>query len=557
MRQLGKYAPPDIILKNGKIVTLDAQERVEQAVAISGNRIAAVGSDDQILGLARDDTKIVDLKQCTVIPGINDSHNHVISAGKLLEGVMLFDARNMHDVKQKVAERVMNAERGQWIEGGGWIESQFDEYRAPTRWDLDEVSPHNPVLLRRLFGASVANSEALRLAGINRDTPEPKRGTIVRNADGEPTGVLANGADSIVMGVMPLGSKKHQLDTMKAHIKRATQEYVKWGITSVLDPGVAPLAAQAYQELRDAGELSIRVSMMPVWHGLRTGYGVDVSQKVANSGVYSGFGDEWLRLSALKMAIDGGLGSKTALLNWPFADGTYADIPLRLDVEQLREYFDEAHSAGWSIGIHCCGDKAQDIACRCFAEVIGQNPRPRMRHNIIHAYFATAFSLETMKRYGILASVQPGFIFVEGDIYYDVAEEHRLHGFTPLRTYIDNGILVAANSDMTSAHYNPFLGMYSAVTRKTVRGRVMGEAERISRLEMLRLFTRNGAYLTFEEDRKGEIAPGMLADLAVLSDDILSVPDEDIRELRVLLTMVDGRIVHDYGVTSEAGLRRV
>lgn len=545
MRQLANHGYPEIIFKNGKIITVDDSDRIEQALAVSAGQIIAVGSDEAVTTLAAERTAVIDLGGKVMIPGIIDSHNHVVAAGRLMEGVMLFDASDMDGLKHIVQRRAATLAKGEWIEGGGWIESQFSEYRAPTRWDLDEASPEHPVVLRRLFGASVANSKALELAGIDRNTPDPERGTIERCADGEPTGVLRNGADSLVMSAIPRGSMRHQVDTIKRLISLAAGEYTKWGITTVLDPGVPPIVLRAYQELFESGKLPLRVSMMPAWWGLSSVAGMDMSHKVPSSGVYSGFGNDWLRLCALKMAIDGGLGSKTALLNWPFKDGTWSTIPLRLDITKLRHYFTEAHNAGWSIGIHCCGDKAQDIASRCFDEVISAAPRQNMRHNIIHGYFPTEESLAILEKHGIAVSAQPGFIYVEGDIYYDVVHETKLSEFTPLKTYLSRGIMVAANSDMTSAHYNPFLGMYSAVARKTIRGRVMGESERLGRLEMLRLFTQNGAYLTFEETRKGSIEPGKLADLAVLSDDILQVPDEQIKHLTVLMTMIDGKVVHD------------
>ncbi len=540
----------DLIFHNGQILTMNDDNRIVQAVAVTGNRIAAVGGNDEILALANEQTELVDLKGKTVIPGIVDSHNHIIEAGHMMAGVLLFGAQTIGEMQARVAAKAAAVPKDEWIEGAGWIESQFAEYRLPTRWDLDHVAPDHPVILHRLFAMSVANSRALQLAGIDRSTPDPERGQIDRDpSTGEPTGVLRNGAQNLVRKIMPRRQVAEAVALDEEAVKRATHEYVKYGITTIIDPGVTPLGMRAYQNVRRQGELPVRVSMMPAWHGLYITQGKDLDGLVPNTGFTSGFGDERLNVGALKMAIDGGLGSKTAMLNKPYKDGHVSSIPLRLDIGKLEDYFREGHHAGWSIGIHCCGDLAQDIALRTFDKVMGELDQPHVRHNIIHGYLPTEESLEIMARRGIAVSVQPGFIYVEGDIYFDQVEEERLHHYKPLKTYLERGILVAANSDMTSAHYNPFLGMYSVVARKTSQGRSLGTAECLDRMTMLRLFTINGAYLAFLEDKVGSLEVGKLADLAVLSDDILTVPDEQIKDLRVEMTVIDGEVVHDLSIS--------
>ncbi len=538
---------PDLALINGKIATVDKQDRFVTAVAIRNGRFVAAGSDMQVLSHTDRGTQVIDLGGRTAIPGIVDSHNHIIHAGVLLEGVMLFDARTIDDVKAAVARRVAKARPGEWIEGGGWIESQFAEFRAPNRWDLDEVSPENPVILDRLFGASAVNSKALESAGIDRNTPDPRRGQIERDPKtGEPTGVLRNGAQSLVDSVIAARPAGDLLERTKHLIDITCREYIRWGITSIVEPGVPPLAMQAYQQMRDAGRLPIRLNMMPAWWGLFATAGQANLDKVATAlGARTGLGDEWLRVGALKMAIDGGLASKTAMLNAPFIDGTWSTIPLRLDIDRLEEYFTTGIERDWSIGIHCCGDRAQDLACEAFARVLDRTGRKPARHHIIHGYLPTPRALEIMAEYGIGVSVQPGFMWVEGDMYYHAVDVETVNYFKPLQTYAKHGIVAAANSDMTSAHYNPFFGMHSAVTRRTSQGRVMGEAERVAdRNQMLRLFTVNGAWLTGEEDLKGSIEPGKLGDVAVLSGDLFTVPEDEIRELKVVLTVVGGTVVH-------------
>lgn len=547
----------DLILTNGKIATVNRHDDFAEALAIKGNRLAAVGPAGAVRAHAGRDTKVIDLGGRTVIPGIVDSHNHILAAGVLLEGVMLFDARNMDDLRAALVRRVAEKQPGEWLEGGGWIESQFEENRLPTRWDLDPVSPDNPVILDRLFGMSVVNSKALELAGIDRNTPDPARGTIDRDPrTGEPTGILRNGAQVLVDSIVADQPASDRLARYRHLIEMTCKEYLRWGITTVIDPGVPPLPMQAYQQVRLAGRLPLRVNMMPAWHGLFSQVGTeDLDSRASALGCYTGFGDEWLSLGALKMAIDGGLASKTAVLHEPYSDGSVSRIPLRLELDRLEGYFRLAMGHGWSIGIHCCGDMAQDIACETFAralEAVGGGAGPA-RHNIIHGYLPTPRALDLMRGLGIGVSLQPGFGWAEGDKYFEVVDERRVRYFKPIKTYLRHGIKVAANSDMTSAHYNPFLGMYSAVARRTARGRSMGDEERVGRVEMIRLFTHNGTWLTGEEEIKGSIEPGKLADLAVLSEDLFTVPEERIRDLTVVMTVIDGRIVHRCPAGVEAG----
>lgn len=417
----------------------------------------------------------------------------------------------------------------------------------PTRWDLDEAAPDNPVILNRLFGMSVVNSRALELAGITDDGPDPERGTADRDDRGRPTGVLRSGAQEAVRRAMPSMSSTERVRQYEGYIRTAAAEYVRHGITSLLDPGVPPLMMRAYQNAREGGHLPLRVNMMPVWYGLRASEDENLEGRLDHIGVHTNFGDEWLRIGALKMAMDGGLGSMTALMHDPFIDGTRSEIPLRLNADNLRKWFAEGHSAGWSIGIHCCGDLAQDMACSAFHAVAGRDPREDVRHNIIHAYFATPEALELMERHSISVSVQPGFIWVEGDLYFSAVTPERLREFKPLKTYSERGIVVACNSDMTSAHYNPFWGIHSAVTRKTSRGATLGDEEKVDRFEALRMFTYNGAYLTFWEDLTGSLEVGKAADVAVLDGDYGSVGDDALRDLGVDMTIIDGRVVFDRG----------
>jgi len=498
-----------------------------------------------VMPWAGPETVIQDMAGQTVIPGIFDSHNHVHPAGVLLDGVMLFGAKTIEELKERLAAKVQAAAPGEWVQGGGWIESQFEEYRMPTRWDLDEVSPDNPVILHRLFARSVVNSKALELAGIDRHTPDPERGIIDRDMKtGEPTGVLRNGAWSLVEAVMPSESHEEMISRIEYYLDLAMQEYLRYGITSIVDPGIDVGTMRAYRKLHKEGKLPIRINMMPECYGMQ-GYSTDeVDGILKYVGIDSGFGDLWLSMGALKLAIDGGVGSKTAMMYDPWIDGTHSRGNPRFKEEVMQDLFIRAHRMGWSVGVHCCGDEAQDIAVNAFVEAQTQYPRDDVRHNIVHGYLPTPDALQKMRDHQIGVSLQPGFMYIEGDIYFDVLDQKRIDHFKPLRSYLDHGIVVAANSDMTSAHYNPFIGMYAAVARKTSQGRSLGDGEKVSRTEMLRMFTVNGAWLAFREGKVGSIEPGKVADLAVLSEDIYTCPEETIPDIQVMMTMVDGQVVY-------------
>ncbi|MCL2548545.1 MAG: amidohydrolase [Symbiobacteriaceae bacterium] len=531
------------ILYNGKFITLENDIMVS-ALLIRDDRIAALGTFEEMEQQAPPGTPHLDLQGHTVLPGIVDSHNHIIAAGVALGGVLLFGASTIDEACQRIRDKADSLPAGAWLQGAGWIESQFKENRPLSLAEMDAAAPRNPLILHRLFGGSLANSLALERAGISRGSGQPQRGEIVRDSSGNPTGYLKNGAQNLVSKVIPLTSAVGDpLQSDQEAIIRACTEYIKHGITTILEPGVSPRGMRAYQMTRQAGKLPLRVAMMPAWHGLYATMDDELDHLVPTLGVTEGFGDEWLRFAALKMAVDGGVGSKTAMMNEPWIDGSRTTIPLRLDLDKLESYFLEGDRAGWSIGIHCCGDLAQDIACRTFARVC-ETLGGKRRHHIIHGYFPTPEALDLMAKHDIGVSVQPGFIYVEGDIYEEHLSQEKVHTFKPLKTYLKHGIRVFANSDMTSAHYNPFLGIYSAVTRRTSQGLQLGESECVPVDTALQLFIKNGAWYCGLEDSVGSLKAGKQADLAVLDRDILSIPSEEIKNLKVIRTFVAGKEVY-------------
>ncbi|MBE6038383.1 MAG: amidohydrolase [Anaerofustis stercorihominis] len=540
---------PDIIIHNACVHLVDDENSTEQAIAVSDGKILAVGNNSEILSLAGEDTKIINADGASVIPGINDSHCHMWEAGMLMEGIITFGIPSIKELAELVGEYTKKMQPGQWLQGGSWIESQFVEGRMPTKYDLDPYSPENPVVLERIFSTCCANSAALKAAGITKETPDPKGGTIGRDENGEPNGLLFRSAKQLVRDVMPSAfgdSKFGSGEQITLAIRRAQDEFLRYGITSIMEAGVTPSMIRAYQRIRNNGELKLRVNLMPCWHGFAINEDEDFSDRlIGELGLSSGFGDEWLRIGNLKMAIDGGLTSKTSLRTWNYVgDDNIEEFPLRLDLNELDGWVKEAHDNDWGVGIHVMGDVAVKKAAEAIYSAYKENPADR-RHQLIHCYYADEDVLKMMAEADIIMAAQPAFIYNEADGYPKLLHEEQQRTFMPLRSAIDAGVNISMSTDIPSAHHNPFWGMYSAVTRKGMHGHCLGKEEAITMQEALRAMTKGGAYMSKEENIKGSLLPGMLADMVILDRNLNNTHEEDIRNVVVEMTIVDGKIAYE------------
>jgi predicted amidohydrolase YtcJ len=539
---LARDLAPDLILYNGQIATFAPELPRCAAIACKDGRVVAIGDDDAVRALAGTATEQVDLAGRMAIPGFNDAHNHMLELGLKLSRLQLENCRSIAELVELVRDWASRTPPGEWIVGEGWNESLFAEGRLPTRHDLDAATSVHPVLLKRFFNMDVVNTRGLELAGVTRATPDPQGGRIERLADGTPSGILRAAAKLLCRRLLAEPTAEERVGALEA----AGRAYLAVGITSVLDPGLRPAELRAYLDARRAGKLLLRANLMPAWHGFNDDErAADLDQRAASLGVFSGLGDDWLRLGGLKMAIDGGTTSHTAWMFQPFVGEDKVQDFNRLDPEDLRIFFARGHALGWDIGIHAIGDRAHHEAAAAFADVLGEAPRADHRHNLIHAYFASEESLRQMARHKIAAVIQPTFIYYEGDdLFRDVGPE-LAHRYKPMRTYLDRGIPVVATSDVPSTvHYNPLIGLYSLVTRKTWQGTPIAPHEAVTREEALYAYTLAGAWLTREEDHKGPLAPGYLADLAVLDRDYFSCPAEQIKEIQVEMTVVGGMVAY-------------
>ena len=518
-----------------------------EAVAIKDGEILAVGAAAAVEELAGPATIVRRLGGRRAIPGINDTHNHLMSTGKVLTEVQLYDARSIDDIKARVAERVASSPPGAWITGRGWDESLLRDGRFPNRHDLDEVAPNNPVVLDRVWNMLLANTAALHAADVGRHTPDPPAdqlyaGRIVRDENGDPTGVFRDRAKRLIQDVVPLPT----LADREGFVRTACAEYNRLGITSAAEPGLFPEQLRAFQNVRRSGDLSVRVSLcLGGWGFGTTSDEETVEQRIDDTGVYTGYGDSWLRMDTVKFMPDGGVGDRTALMFEHYAGEPDNFGQFVISERDLSRNVAWCHERGWSVDCHACGDRMIELVARAYAAALDARPDATIRHRIHHAYLPTAAALELMRAYRIPALATIPFIHNLGESFVTSLGEQRAARIMPLRTYLDAGVPLALGSDAPVTAHNPFVGIYSAVTRKTVYGRQLGAEECISREEALRAYTLDAAWVTFEDEIKGSIAPGKLADLVVLDRDILIVPEEEILGATSVLTLTGGRAVYD------------
>ena len=533
-----------LILVNGKIHTFDNAKPQVTALASYGGRIVATGSDAEVRALAGDNTRVIDLRGRTAVPGFNDAHNHMLEVGIKLTRIRLDECMSIAEMVELVRDAATRTPAGEWVIGEGWNDSNFAEGRLPTRQDLDAATTRHPVLLKRFFNMDVVNTGALQLAGVDARTPDPAGGKIEHGPDGSPSGILRASAKTLVRRLLPDPS----INECVIALERAAREYNAVGITSVLDPGLMPWEVRAYQAARAAGRLTMRMALMLSWHGFREHETeAELDERASATGLYTGLGDEWLRLNGLKMAVDGGTTSRTAWMFEPFVGENVVRDFNRLNAADLLRYFTRGHELGWDIGIHAIGDRAHHESAKAFAAMLDGAPAKRAhRHNLIHAYFATEESLQHMARRQLAAVIQPTFVYYEGDDLFRDVGATLAHRYKPMRTYLDRGIPVIATSDVPSTvGFDPAIGLYALVTRRTHKGTLIAPQEAVTREEALRAYTVTSPWLTREEGIKGKLLPGMLADVAVLDRDYFTIPEEQIKQMRVELTVLGGDVVHE------------
>lgn len=534
----------DLVIMNGKVITVDDHFSLAEAVAVKKDRILEVGNTGEIERLIGPDTRIIRLKGETVLPGLTDAHAHLNSLGAQLVRFNITSLNSLEEIVEKVQAKVTTLKPGQWIIGGRWDQTQWPEKKFPVHDALSAVSPDNPVYLRRVDGNSAfVNQKAMEIAGINRDTPEVAGGAILRKANGEPTGVLVNRAMNLV--------KKHFPEETRAEAKTkillAIEDCVKKGLTGIHEAGISPEEIDIYKELVDEGKLKLRVHAMlgeqehPELDG-------DLEEYFKKHRLEK-YGNHLFSVRSIKLFFDGALGSRGAAFYEPYADDPVNRGLLRISPEYITRVARAALRADMAVCTHCIGIRGNRLCLEAYEKALKNNPRRDHRFRIEHAQVVSARDIPLFKKLGVIPSMQPTHCtsdmrFIEKRI----GRERCSHSYA-WRSFIDSGSIVPCGSDFPVESNNPFLGIYAAVTRQDRNGQPGGgwfPEQRMTREEAIRGFTIWAAFASFQEKRLGSIEPGKLADFTVIDRDILTVPPKGILHTKVLYTIVNGKVVFQH-----------
>jgi predicted amidohydrolase YtcJ len=535
----------DLVLLNANVLTMDLSRPRAQAVAIGGGRILAVGSNDDARAWVTGSAVVRDLAGHTLLPGFYDSHNHMLVTGLNLAAVDLSGARSVADVVHAIGERAASAPPDQWVlSSARWHESQLAERRFPRREELDRVSAGHPVLLQRGGHNVVANTNALELAGIEPDVPNPPGGTFVRGADGSLSGHAIGAAAQLIRARMP-SPPERLLHEVLLRVERA---YNAAGITSVIDPGLSPREIGAYRSLTNVDQPTVHASLM--WR-LNPGFGDQALQsaidELRSATIRRDLDHPWARVLAIKLGVDGGVESGYYREPYLFTDDPSSPHGKpSMSQPNFEAFCIEAARLGWQVGAHCLGDAAIDATLSAFEAADQAAPIAGRRWTLIHMMLAREDHWARANRLGLVVTAQQPLLYTLADGFLKYIGPDRTRDIEPLRMYLARSEQpVGGGSDSPVTPYEPLLGIWSSVTRQTHLAGVQGAEWRISAEEALRMYTLGSAHAAFEEDQKGSISPGKHADLVVLDADPCAVEPEAIREIGVLLTLVDGRPVFE------------
>jgi predicted amidohydrolase YtcJ len=538
----------DRLVLNGRILTIDAAFRVVEALAIRDGRILATGSNDEMRTLAGPGTIVDDLGGATVVPGLIDAHNHLLSTSQVLAQLQLYDCRSIPEILDRLRRRAAAAKPGEWIVGKGWDESLLAEQRHPTRWELDEVSPGNPVVLHRVWNKLVANSLAIQAAGVTRETPDPPTneiyaGSFERDPEtGEPAGLFRDRAKELILRAVPEPTHEQFV----AAIGSGSRAYNAVGLTGVAEPGLGPKELRAYQSAHERGGLTVRTDMLlGAWGFVPASREPELKRWIAEMGVYGGFGDDVLRIGGVKFMLDGGVGDRTARMSQPYAAEPENFGQWAVDPDEYPELVRGVHDLGFSFDTHSCGDAAQELAVRAMSAAQTAQPNRQLSHRVHHAYVPSEETIRLMGQHKIPALVSNPFIVHLGESFVTSLGEERAARALPMASYLRAGVPLAGSSDSPIADFNPWVGMYAAVARRTVTGRQFDLSEAIDVRDALRSYTVGGAHALGLAAQRGSLEPGKVADLVQIDRDPLEVDAAGLRDTHVERTMLAGKWVYE------------
>ncbi len=508
----------DLIFKNANVITLIPDHPKAEAVATSGDKILAVGKNDDITGLSIRNTKIIDCAGKTVIPGFNDAHCHIFSLATSLMSIDLspWSVKNIGDIKELIRKRALTLPPGKWISGTGYSEYHLEEKRHPNRWDLDEVAPDHPVMItHRSLHTCVLNSKALEAAKIDYETPEPPGKVFERDRNARKlNGILHEMIGYIRANVIPSLTESGQIKSLID----TSNHYVSYGITSVQDVSISNIPARwvLLKKMCNEDTFQVRASITA---------GLESLDDFIKSGITTYNGDLRLRFGGLKIILNQATGKL-----FPAQD-------------DLNRYVSEAHTKGIRVCIHAVSGEMIESAAIAFEYAQNKYPDIKLRHRIEHCSECSPELLAYLKRLGIIIVSQPLFLYYSGDRYLSALPRETQPWLYRFKALWDSGLTVAASSDSPVVPDNPLIGIYAAVTRKTQTGGLVNQNEAVKPRQALKIYTVNAAFAAGEEDIKGSLAPGKLADIVVLSDNPLTVPKEQIKDIKAEMTIIGGKIV--------------
>ena len=542
-------APADLVLANGRVVTVDERTPEARAVAVRGGRIAAVGSEKDIRRFVGPATQVIDLKGALAIPGIIDSHGHFTSLGASKMILDLTKARSWDEIVAMVREAAAKAKPGEWIRGRGWHQEKWDRAPQPNvdglpyHDALSQAAPANPVLLEHASGhSSLANAKAMELSGITARTPDPAGGQILRDAKGNPIGAFLENAQGLIRVREPELTPEEAAARERREVELAAAECLKQGVTTFHDAGSSFRTIDLFRKMAGEGTLGVRLYVM---------IGENNRALAARGAAYRmiGAADNHLTVRAIKRFMDGALGSHGAWLLAP-----YADLPgstgMNTDpLPDIRETARFAIENGFQVCIHAIGDRANREVLNIYEEAFKAHPdKTDVRWRVEHAQHLDPADIPRFGRLGVIASMQAVHCTSDGPwVPKRIGAKRAEEGAYAWRKLIDSGAVIANGTDVPVEPVDPMPGFYAAVTRKTKDGTAFFPAERMTRAEALRAYTLNGAYAAFEEGLKGSLTAGKLADITVLSKDIMTCPEEEIRSAEVLYTIVGGKVLYKKG----------
>jgi predicted amidohydrolase YtcJ len=524
---------PDLVLVNGKIHTVDRAAPLAEALAICGERIAAVGGTEEIKKLAGPKTRIIDLAGKLVLPGFNDAHVHLVDGAEEIVGVDLRPAKDEREFARRLADHAAKLPKGKWILGGYWDHESWPSKTLPTRQLVDRAVPNNPVFVQRLDGhMAVANSLAISLAGVTKATQAPDGGAIVRDVSGEPAGVFKDNAMELIARAIPPPSD----DDVRERVKAALKHAASLGVTTIQDMTASAAELRAYQTLLAAGELTARIYSIQN-HGI---------EGARQTGVTTGFGNDWIRIGGIKLFADGSMGSGTAAFFEPYADDPSTKGLLIQEPASLEKAMFDADAAGFQLVVHAIGDRANAIVLDILEKLARERGARDRRPRIEHSQVVRDADKARFKKVGVIASIQPSHCI--DDMRWAEARIGKARSAIAydFKSFVDAGVQVAFGTDWYVEPLDPMLGLYAAVTRQFPDGTPADgwfPEERLDLNRAIEFYTLGSAYAEFAEDRKGSIAVGRLADLVVLSKDLFAIPAREILTTRPVLTIVGGRAV--------------